>query len=539
MTRDADKAGEVSSLLDDRPPTAAQSRLALWFAGALLIAFVATLPFARIPLLGTEAVLPAYAAAILINDALTATLLLALFAARPSPAVLVLACGYLLVGLLTVPWVLTFPGVFAERGLLDAGQQTTAGIAALRRCGFPIFVLAYAALRDVKFPPRTPIFWTSWPAIAGAVALVCALAVGVPALIIWRDPEMPALMSDRMAASGLWTYVASASVVLYVAALGLLLRRNRSVLDLWLIVVLFALLIEIVLLSFISSGRLSVGWWAGRAYGLAAASIVLFQMLWETTALYAHLARSFAAERRASEMRLASLEALSASIAHELNQPLASMVTNADAGLLWLNRDEPNLGECERALSRIIGEGHRAGKVIESIRTLFRKDARKRAELAVNDVISEVLPEVRRQARLGGVTVQAELAEGLPVIVGDVVQLQQVVLNLSSNAIEAMSEVAERPRTLVVRTAAYGSADVLVSVIDTGEGLGAKDTASLFEPFVTTKPSGLGMGLMICRSIVEAHGGRIWAAPNAPAGSVFSVSLPISEIQGGGSASER
>lgn len=516
-------------LLHDRPPTRAQTLLALWVAAALLLAFFAALPFARVQLPGTEAALPAYATAILINDVLTAALLLALFSAQPAPGVLFLAIGYLFVGLLAVPWALTFPGVFAEHGLLDAGQQTTAAIAALRRCGFPVFVLAYALLRGARFPQGSLRIWSGRRAIAGAVFLVCAGTIVVTAVIVAHDQNMPKLMAGRMEASSLWTYVAGASVVLYVAAIVALLRGPRSVLDLWLLVVLFALLLEIVLLSFISSGRLSVGWWAGRGFGLAAASVVLFQMMWETTALYAHLVRSIVVERRANQMRLASLEALSASIAHELNQPLASMVTNADAGLLWLDRPEPNVTECRGALDLIASEGHRAGKVIEAIRTLFRKDTRERVMLDLNEVVTEMLPEIRRHARLGGAAVQVDLAEGAPPVVGNAVQLQQVVSNLATNAVEAMTDVADRPKILSIRTAARGPNDVLIEVTDTGEGLGAEDASRLFEPFVTTKPAGLGMGLMICRSIVEAHGGRIWATANGTAGSTFTVALPAAD----------
>ncbi|MGA0530331.1 MASE4 domain-containing protein [Hansschlegelia sp. KR7-227] len=517
-------------LLTDRRPTRAQVRLAWAIAAVLLLAFAAALPFARVQLLGTEAALPAYAAAIFINDVLTAVLLLAVFSAQPTLGVLFLAIGYLVVGLLAVPWVLTFPGVFAERGLLDAGEQTTAVIAAIRRCGFPLFVLAYALLRGAPFPQPILPFWSSRRAIAGTAVAVCVVVIAATALIVARDQDMPKLMAGRMEASSLWNYVAGGSVALYVAAGVALLRRPRSVLDLWLLVVLFALLIEIVLLSFISSGRLSLGWWAGRGFGLAAASIVLLQMLWETTALYAHLARSLDVERRANEVRLTSLEALSASIAHELNQPLASMVTNADAGLLWLDRAQPELDECRGALARIVAEGHRAGDVIESVRTLFRKDARERVAVNMNDIVTGVLPEIRRYARLSGAVVQVDLAEDPPEVVGNDIQLRQVVANLAANALEAMSDVADRPATLMIRTAAHGSGDVLLSVADTGKGLGAKDAEGLFEPFVTSKPSGLGMGLMICRSIVEAHGGRISAVPNEPFGSVFSVALPVADL---------
>ena len=517
------------SLLSDVPPTRGQARFSVWICGLLVVALFITIPFAHIPLPSTGPLLQAYATAIVFNDLLTAALLLALYSAQRSVALLILASGYILVGLLAVPWVLTFPGVVAELGLFGAGQQTTASIAALRRVGFPVFVLAYALLKDGFNAEDGPKAQRSWPSILLRVSAVSAFALGSTIVIIKHDANMPALMAGRMQASALWTYVAAISTALYILAIVVLWARLRSVLDIWLLVVLFTLLIEIILLSYISSGRLSVGWWAGRAYGLAAMSVVLILMLWETTTLYARLATSVAAERWARETRVTSLEALSASIAHEVNQPLASMVTNAGAGLLWLERPEPELNEAKAALGRIVDEGHRAGEIVESIRTLFRKDARERVQLNLNEIINNVLPQINSYARSAGVDVHIELAEDLRSINGNAVQLHQVIANLTSNAIEAMSNVQDRPRVLAIRTRSFSPHNALISVTDTGSGIEPEKAARLFEPFVTTKSSGLGMGLMICNSIVESHGGSIWTSVNMPNGTIFNVALPTSE----------
>jgi signal transduction histidine kinase len=191
-------------------------------------------------------------------------------------------------------------------------------------------------------------------------------------LIVTRDAALPQFMSDARNVSALWQYVPATAVFLYLTGFTVLWTRRRSVLDLWLMVALCTLLIEILLLSYLSAGlRLSVGWWAGRLYGFTSASVVLLVLLSETTTLYGRLASSVAAERRAREARLTSMEAMSASIAHEVNQPLASMVTNADAGLRWLGRKSPDLEETRAALKRIVSDGHRTGKVIEGIRTMF------------------------------------------------------------------------------------------------------------------------------------------------------------------------
>jgi signal transduction histidine kinase len=316
-------------------------------------------------------------------------------------------------------------------------------------------------------------------------------------------------------------------VCLYLIGLFVLWTRPRSVLNLWLMVVLCTLLIEIIILSYLSSGlRLSVGWWAGRIYGFISASIVLLVLLSETMTLYARLARSVSAERRAREARLTAMEALSASIAHEINQPLASMVTNADAGMRWLGRESPNVDEARRALKRIVNDGHRAGKVIEGIRTMFKKSAQERVSVNMNQLIDESLRRCQGDVQLGHISVQAELDKQLPLVTGSPVQLQQVISNLVANAINAMTAVTDRKRVLQIRSALQDSGGILVSVEDSGTGLDPKYKGRIFEPFFTTRSDGMGMGLMFCQSVIEAHGGRLWMTDNEPHGAIFHFSLP-------------
>jgi signal transduction histidine kinase len=223
------------------------------------------------------------------------------------------------------------------------------------------------------------------------------------------------------------------------------------------------------------------------------------------------------------------MEALSASIAHEVNQPLASIVTNADAGLRWLGRKSPDLEETRAALTRIVSDGHRAGKVIEGIRTMFKKSAQERVPLNLNQLIGDVLRRSQREAQLGRVSVEAELDEQLPLTTGNPIQLQQVVSNLVANAIDAMGSVTDRPRVLRVESKRHASGTILVSVADSGSGLDPDARDRIFEPFFTTKSDGMGMGLMFCRSIVEAHGGQLWATDNVPRGAIFQFTLPDNE----------
>jgi C4-dicarboxylate-specific signal transduction histidine kinase len=292
-------------------------------------------------------------------------------------------------------------------------------------------------------------------------------------------------------------------------------------------VVLCVWLIETFLLGYISAGRFSVGWWAGRIYGLASSSTVLLVLLSETTALYARLARSVSAERRIREARLTTMEVLSATIAHEVNQPLTSMVTHADAGLRWLERESPDIGEAKAALRSIVNNGHRAAKIIESVRMGFRKGTQDRTPLNINEIIQEVLGHTRSEVRLNRVSIRTDLDRNLPLVTGNPVQLSQVVLNLVTNAVDAMSSVTDRARVLRIRSALHEPDSIMVSVEDAGIGLDAEHKDRIFEPFFTTKSHGLGMGLMICQSIIEAHGGRLWMMNNIPKGTTFHFTLPV------------
>jgi len=226
--------------------------------------------------------------------------------------------------------------------------------------------------------------------------------------------------------------------------------------------------------------------------------------------------------------RVATMGQLSASIAHEVNQPIAAAVTNAQAALRWLGTQPPVLEEVRQALGRIVKEGNRASDVVGRIRALIKKAPPRKDGLEINDAILDVIALTRGEVVKNGVSVQAQLAERLPRIEGDRVQLQQVILNLLINAVEAMSSLTEGSRELLISTAKADSDGVLVAMRDSGPGLAPASPEHLFEPFYTTKPSGLGMGLPICRSIIEAHGGRLWATANVPRGAVFQFTLPAS-----------
>jgi NO-binding membrane sensor protein with MHYT domain len=224
--------------------------------------------------------------------------------------------------------------------------------------------------------------------------------------------------------------------------------------------------------------------------------------------------------------RVTTLGELTASIAHEVNQPLTAIVTNGDVCLQWLDREVPDLGEVRDCVRDMVTNGRRASEIIQRLRTLSRKTETQKVALDINDAIGEVIPLVQQEVINHRVALRLELAPRLPPVLGDRVQLQQVVINLIVNGMDAMASVDGRPRELAIRSQRHGPDQVLIAVRDTGVGIDPQSVGGIFEAFYSTKPSGMGMGLSICRSIIESHGGTIWASPNEGPGATFQFALP-------------
>jgi signal transduction histidine kinase len=516
---------EQHFILSSLSPGWAQRRLALAVVLALLAAYFITEGLLSTIQLGrVDAFVPAYATAMFVTDSITAVLLFAQFSILRSRALLAIASGYLFTALMVIPWMLTFPGVFTPGGLLGAGLQSTSWLYTLWHAGFPMFVIAYALLKDAD-PAKQLWRGSAGAAILLSVAMTAALVCAAAFIVTAGDALLPRINLDPVHFSTLWLYIAGCLALLSVLALIVLWIRRRSVLDLWLMVVICAYVIEICMIAFPIPARYSVGWYAGRVFGFLSGSLLLFVLLYEITTLYARLLRAVLAQRREREARLMTGDAVAATIAHEVKQPLSGMITNADAGLRWLDRSMPDLDEAKAAFKQIVADGHRAGAVIGSIRAIFKKDARNRTSLDINDLIGEALALTRGDLQRHRILVQAEPHAQLPQITGDRIQLQQVLLNLITNAIESMA-AKDQPRVLCVKSDIHAGGGVIVSVADTGTGIGSQDLERIFNPLFTTKSGGMGMGLSICRSIIETHDGRLWVAPNKPEGAVFWFMLP-------------
>jgi signal transduction histidine kinase len=524
MKTDAIIPEEHHFILSSLSPSRTQKRLAVVVVVALLVAFFITDSLLSSIQLGRiDAFVPTYATAMFVTDSITAVLLFAQFSILRSRALLAIASGYLYTALIVIAWMLSFPGVFTPSGLLGAGLQTTSWLYTLWHAGFAMFVIAYALSRDAD-PARRLWAGSAAAAILLSVAMTAALVCAVAYFVTATDALLPAINIDPVHFSTVWLYIASALALLSALALVVLWSRWRSVLDLWLMVVMCAYVIEIYLIAFPIPARFSFGWYAGRFFGLLSSSLLLFVLLYEITILYAQLLRAVLAQRREREARLLTGNAVAATIAHEVKQPLTGMIANADAGLRWLDRSTPDLDQAKASFEQIVADGLRAGAVIESIREIFKKDVRNRTSLNINELIGEALALTRGDLQRHRILVQAEPNAKVPQIRGDRIQLQQVLLNLITNAIDSMA-AKDGARVLGVRSEVRDGASVVVSVADTGTGIRSQHIEQIFNPLFTTKSGGMGMGLSICRSIIEAHDGRLWVAPNKPEGAVFQFTL--------------
>lgn len=518
-------AEEQHFILSSLAPGRAQKRLALAFVLGLLLvyALITFGPLRGVHLRRVEPFVSAYVTAMFVNDSITAILLYAQFSIVRSRSTLVIASGYLYTALILIPFVLVFPDVFVP-GNLIGGLQSTSFLWLSQHAGFPMFVIGYALSKEADPGKR---LWQGAvsPAIALSVVLTAAIVAGVGFICIAGDALLPRVALDYLHFSPRWPYfIGMPAALLSACALIVLWIRRRSVLDLWLMVVMCLYLLEVSLSYYPDPTRFSVGWYTVRVIGFLSSSVVLIVLLHEISTLYARLSGAVLAQRRERAARLMTGDAVAASIAHEVRQPLTAMVTTADAGLRFLDRSIPNLDRAKEAFKRIVEDGHRAGAVVGSIRANFTNDVRDRTSLDLNELIEEALALGRGDLQKHQILVKTEANKQPFAVRGNRVQLQQVLLNLIMNAVDAMTG-RDEPRILSVKCAPYEGDRVAVSVADTGKGIRSQDADRIFNPLFTTKSDGMGMGLSICRAIIEAHEGRLWFTPNSPRGTIFQFTL--------------
>jgi signal transduction histidine kinase len=514
-------------VLSSLSPSRAQKRLALALSAGILIVFalITVGPLKAVRPNRMDAFVPVYATAMFVCDAITAALLYAQFAIARSRATLVIASGYLFVALMLIPWILVFPGFLSPTGLMG-GMQSTSWIYFLQHAGFPLFVIGYAFSRNAAAQERPDR--AGW-AIALSVALTAALVLAASIVCVAGATLLPAVVLDSVHLSPSWPYFGAPVALLSVVALVVLWCRRRTILDLWLMVVMLLFSIEIPLSYYPAPERFAIGWYTVRLFGMLSSSIVLTVLLYEITALYARLLGAVLGQRREREARLVTGDVVAATVAHEVRQPLTAMITSADAGLRFLDRSNPNVDRAKEAFRRIASDGHRAGAVVENIRANFRNDVRTTTLFDANELVQDVLALESENLQRHRILVRSEWGKFLPYIRGNRIQMHQVLLNLVTNAVEAMA-AKDAPRVLRVKSEAAGDR-VMISVADTGSGISAENADRIFNPLFTTKSEGMGMGLAICRSIIEAHNGRLWFTPNSPCGAVFQFTLQVEQAE--------
>jgi signal transduction histidine kinase len=511
-------------LVEDLPPTAQQSWSAFAVAAIALIGFAAVAPFAGTPLVELNAFFPTLDAVVFVTDLVTAVLLFGQFSISRSRALLVLAGGYLFTALIVIPHALTFTGAFSPTGLLGANIQTGSWLFIFWHLGFAAALLAYAVLRKDQ-NPDPPSDLSALPAIGWTVAIVLVLVCGLTWLATAGASLLPPIILDKTRISPIVIYPISFTILMSAAALAVLLVRRRSVLAQWLVVVNLVFIGELAFSGLLPSVRFSAGFYAGRVFSLVTASIVLIVLLAETMRLYVRLARSNTALQRERHNKLMTLEAMAASIAHEVGQPLAGIAITGSATLRYLRQTPPDVRGAEATVNLMVESSRHAIQIFDNVRALFGKAVPTRNQVDLNSLTRKTLRAFEADFQQHGIQTSIELASELPPVIGHRGQLQEVIVNLVHNAVEAMDSV-DGQRVLRVKTGLNGDAAIDLVVEDTGPGLSPEESSSIFDAFVTTKPHGMGLGLAICRMIVDRHEGQLSVSPATPRGAIFRVVLP-------------
>lgn len=517
-------------VLANMPVTVQQRRLALIVIALLLLIALIAAPFATVQLPQVGAFVPVLQTLMCMADVVTAVLLFAQYSVQRQLAILVLACGYISSGLFAFLQTLSFPGAYTPGVLIGDGLNSPAWFFVLWHTTFPLGVLVYALWKDAD---STTLFKRRSNATIIGSAVVCVLLID--AGLAWLAAKGTAYLPTMYAGDLLHqtSFASRINIFLWLCgltALVVLFVQRRTILDLWLIVTLIAWMPNFLVAMFITAARFSVAWYLARGYALVASFMLLSILLTETTLLYSRLATAILLQRRERMGRLMSLETAVGAIAHELRQPLAAIGFESDAAGMFLENTPPKLEGVRECLSAIGNATERADKAIASIRALFKGMQPRRASVEINEVVQQVLTLASHDLQVNHVSVTAEYRGGLPAIQADAIQIQQVLLNLIKNAIDAMTATPSSSRALRVATSHGSDSDILLLVEDTGPGLTA-DPDRIFEPFVTTKASGMGLGLAISRTIIEDHGGALRVARTSPHGTAFELTLPLNGAQ--------
>jgi signal transduction histidine kinase len=514
-------------VIADMPITERERRIALGIIILLVIAIAIVGPLATVPLGRVNAFIPVLQTVMCVVDLITAAMLFGQYSIRPKLSLLAVASGYVLSGSFAFIQTLAFPGGYSASGLIGDGVNTAAWIFVFWHASFDLSVLVYIFAKDADDGDRA-LIGSSLVTIAISLACLVAVIGGLVLLATAGVSRLPTLYIGATVQTPVANIMDAFLWSLSAVVLLLLFLRRRTILDLWLIVVLLAWWTNFILPVFVTVIRFTLGWYISRVFALVSSSTLLFVLLAETSLLYGRLANAIVLLERERSDRLVSVEAATSAMAHEIRQPLTGIAMMSSAALRWLGRvqSSPEIEKVRGCLNSIEGASDRVEQIIRSIRDLF-KQAPSRTMFDLNDAIREVLELLQHDLQIDGVSVRMEFEHDLPQITADRTQMQQVILNLVRNGIDAMRGVSPAERFLVILTAFDGKSIVSLYVQDSGTGIDPKDRDHIFDPFYTTKSTGMGLGLSICRTIVESQGGSLRLAKSGPNGSSFEVSLPI------------
>ena len=516
--------------LSTLPAERKERRLAFAVVLASAAIFLTAVPFSKVPLAPIVAFIPIYQSTLAINDLITAVLLFGQFSFLRSRALLVLASGYLFTAVMAVSHMLTFPGLFAPTGLLGAGPQSTAWLYMFWHGGFPLCVIAYVLLKGERretSQPRGRATVAVLSSVGAALVAVCGLTL----LATTGQGSLPAIMQGNHYTPAMIIVVSSVWGLSLLALVMLWWRRRHSVLDLWLMVVMCAWLFDIALAAVLNAGRFDLGFYAGRIYGLLAASFVLMVLLVENGKLYFELDRQNRSleatvrertERLLQSEKVATMGSLLAGVAHELNNPLAVVL-----GQSHLLRESAQDQRTIARAGKIMAGADRCVRIVRNFLALARQQAPARGEVRLNQVVQEAVELLAYELRTDNVEVSISLAEDLPGLWAD--GHHQVLVNIVANAHQAMRKSPARRQISISTRSEPASQRVHLEITDSGPGIPAEIRTRIFEPFFTTKPAGqgTGLGLSLCRGIIEEHGGAITVVSEPGQGTTFAITLPV------------
>jgi len=523
------RTGELDAPLvfANLPAAGPQKTVAAAVAAFLIAAAIAIAPFSSIQLGRVDAFVPVLQTSLSIADLMTAALVFAQYSIQPQRALLAVASGYMFSGSFAFLQTLTFPGGYGPAGLIGDGSNSASWLYVLWHTLFPGAILVYALLKDADRIGNSARNSVRARVITTVVSVIVVVAIATWIVTTKTDylPVFYASAANVQTRLGnnvnlaLWLWGTTVLVVLF--------TRRRTILDLWLMVALLACMPNFLVAIIGSSVRFTIGWYAARGFLLFSSCVLLTVLIIETMFLYFRLASALTLQRRESANRLLSMDAVTGAIAHELNSPLGAIALNAETALAQLRANPRNAEGLEEALSDIERDTHRAAAIISSIRNLTNKTNDEGDLANAEDAGRFALRLLNHDLQINEISVTTEFEANLPMVRIGGIELQQVLLNLIRNSIDAMYSSPSEARRLLLRTRYDGNSTVLMLVHDTGHGISAENRELIFNPFFTTKPDGMGLGLAICSTLLENAGGKLRLVKSDSDGTAFEISLPI------------